>query len=295
MALPRPFFAPSFRTRRNGLFFAVLVGALVYLATFVASAELALFATTLTWDQGMKTRATVEIPAVGDEASTPQAERVNQALAILRAMPDVLRAVPVSDEETTHLLKPWISQPGLLKSLPVPALIDVERKPDSNLSADDIQRRLKTTLHDVHVDDHTDWLTDLSHLVRGLAAIGSLMIAVAGLTLVIAVSLLCRAIVAAERETITLLHIMGADDADIADHFQFHARRLAMSGAGAGFVCAILSVALMLLFLHPFGNPGFSSLLRWFDMALVLVPVAAVGITAFSARLSVLNFLYTMP
>src|ERR1700761_7258941 len=137
MSLPKPFFEPSFRYRHNGLFFAILVGALVFLATFVASAEMALFGSALTWDRGLGGSYTVEIPAVADESSTPESDRLKQALAVLRAMPYVASVTPLPEDDAYRLLKPWISQPSLLKSLPVPRLIDVERKPGSNLSAED--------------------------------------------------------------------------------------------------------------------------------------------------------------
>jgi cell division transport system permease protein len=295
MALPRLFFAPSFRYRHNGWFFAILVGALVYLATFVASAELTLFASTLTWDRGLSSRFTVEILPAADESSSPQNERVHQALAVLRAMPDVNNAAPVPEEDTVRLLKPWISQPSLLKSLPLPALIDVERKPGSTLTGDDIQNQLKITLHDVKVDDHAAWLADLTHLVHVLVAIGGLMIFLTALTLIIAVSLLCRAIMAAEHETIELLHVMGAEDGDIANHFQFHARLLAVPGSFVGFVLALLSAGLLIFFLRATGEGGLLPLFHWFDFAVLLVPVIAIWMAALSARLSVINFLYTIP
>src|SRR5262249_43751301 len=126
MPLPAQFFTPSFRRRRNGLLFSVLVGVMVYLATFVMVAEIVLFSASMTWNRDMNTRLTVEIPALGDESSTPQAERVKQALAIVRAMPGVERATLVPDDETARLLKPWIATPELFKSLPVPGLIDID-------------------------------------------------------------------------------------------------------------------------------------------------------------------------
>src|SRR5271154_7021430 len=117
MPLPRHVFAPAFRHRRLGWFFALLVGIMVYLASFATAAEATLSMMTVTWDRDMESRLTVEIPAVDDEASTPQPERVAQVLAVLRAMPGVERATPLSEDETARLLKPWIKQPELLKEL----------------------------------------------------------------------------------------------------------------------------------------------------------------------------------
>ena len=91
----------------------------------------------------MESRITVEIPAVGDEAAQPQSERVKQASAVLRGIPDIGLVMPLSDDEVARLLQPWFSQPELLKALPLPTLIDVERKAGSHITAAQIQDSLK--------------------------------------------------------------------------------------------------------------------------------------------------------
>lgn len=296
MPLPRPFFTPSFRTRRLGLFFGFIVGIMVYLATFTVAAEATLSAATFTWDRGMENRLTVEIPAVGDESSTPQSERVRQAMSVLRAMPGVLTVTQIPEAETEELLKPWINQPDLLRSLPIPALIDIERRPGVSLAAGDIQSQLRPTVRDARVEDHASWLADFAHLVRGLAAFGFLTIVLAALTLAVTVSLVCRAVTATERETITLLHSLGAEDTDIAQHFELQARRLAAPAALTGFILAMLSAATMIYFLHPFIALAFLEAQHWVVLAAIClaVPLAAIWIAAGSARVAVLNFLYTM-
>lgn len=297
MALPYKFFEPSFRHRRLGIFLSVIVGVMVFMATFTMSAEATLSATTLAWNNDLNSRLTVEIPAVDDESSTTQPERVKQALSILRAMPGVASATAVNDNEASRLLKPWIADPEILKALPVPSLIDVERKAGQNLSAEDVHQQLKVSLHDVRVDDHAEWMADLERFVNGIAAFGALMIVLSILTLALAVSLVCRAIMATERETISLLHIMGAEDDDIATHFQVHARKLSLIASMGGFVLAIVSAAVMIYFMRNFANPTLLHQSQWLILSgiVLAVPVAAVWISSLSARLSVLNYLRSMP
>jgi cell division transport system permease protein len=297
MPLPRKFFAPSFRYRGLGTFLAVIVGIMVYMAAFVTAAEASLSAITLAWDRDLEGRLTVELPAVDDEASIPQAERVKQALSILRAMPGVAHVTPVRDDEASRLLAPWITDADVLKALPVPALIDIERQPDSKLTAEDVRMQLRATLRDAHVDDNAAWLTDLARFVNGIAAFGGLMIVLAALTLVLAVSLVCRAIMATERETISLLHIMGAEDLDIALHFESHARRLSVFAAFTGFVLALMSSGVLLYFMRHFANPAVLQQGHWWLLggAVLAVPLIAIWIASLSARLSVLNYLRSMP
>lgn len=297
MALPRKFFEPSFRHRRLGTFLSVLVGIMVYMATFVMAAEASLSTMTLAWNHDVTNRMTVEIPAVDDEAAVSQSERVKQALSILHAMPGIAAATAIPDSEASRLLRPWITDAELLKSLPVPSLIDIDRAQNSNLTADDVRQQLKATLRDIRVDDHAEWFADLARFVYGIAAFGGLMIALATLTLVMAVSLVCRAIMATERETVSLLHIMGAEDDDIAVHFESHTRHLSMMAAFLAFILALLSAGALLYFMRNFAHPAILQQTHWIMLAgaVLVVPLAAIWIASLSARLSVLNFLRTMP
>lgn len=297
MALPRALFSPAFRYQHLSWFFIALVGIMVYVATFATATEATLSAITLTWDMSAQSRSTVEIPAVEDESTVSQADRIKQTLDILHAIPGITAVKSLPDDEAARLLKPWINQPELLKAIALPTLIDIEKTPDSNLTSGDIQDKLKVVASDIRVDDHASWLADMKHLVNGLSLMAGLMILLTALTLIIAVSLICRAIMATERETISLLHIIGADDDVIAHNFQSHAQQLALRAALTGFTLALISVAILLFFLRRFADPALLQPLHWASLAasILVVPLAAVWIAATSARLSVLKILRAMP
>ena len=297
MALPKHIFAPAFRQQHLSWFFAALVGIMVYVATFLMAGEATLSAITFTWDKGIENRMTIELPSVDDEASEPQAERIRQVTALLHAVPDIELVTVVPDDETARLLKPWINQPELLRIMPLPTLIDIERKSGSSLTADDIKVRIKSVVSDAQVDDHGTWLSDMTRLIKGLALLAGLTILMTGLTLIITVSLICRALMATERDTLSLLHTLGAEDKDIAQHFQFHAQRLAWPAAWSGFLCAVVSIGLLLFFFRHFADPTYLTPLHWLGLSALtlLVPLTAIWITAYSARLSTLKLLHAMP
>ncbi|MDP9127034.1 MAG: hypothetical protein M3N08_02075 [Pseudomonadota bacterium] len=297
MPLPHHVFAPAFRHRRLGWFFTLLVGIMVYLASFATAAEMGLFAVTFTWDKHMESRMTIEIPAVDDESSTAQPDRVAAVLNVLRNRPEVERAAAVPEEDTARLLAPWIGQADLLKALPIPTLVDLERRDGSTLTAAELETSVQKAVSDARVDDHAAWMSDLSHLVRWMAALGAFIILLTGVTLVTTVSLLCRAIMATEHETISLLHVMGAEDNDIARHFQFHARRMAWPASLVGFAMAGLSVGLLTLFVRRFADLSFLPVTHWIALgaAVCLVPLVATIIAALSARHSVLRLLLGVP
>ena len=56
MALPRKVFAPAFAESKTRLLFLMLVGVMVYIATFALGMEGLISAFTLTWDQSMDRR-----------------------------------------------------------------------------------------------------------------------------------------------------------------------------------------------------------------------------------------------
>jgi cell division transport system permease protein len=277
--------------------FAAIVCMMVFIATFATAAETALLTVSYLWGQTIETRITVEIPAVGDETSMPQAERVKQATAILRAMPGVGLVMPLSDEEVGRLLTPWFNQPELLKTLPLPTLIDVERKSGTDLSADQIQDSLKNTVSDARVDDHGAWTQDVWRLVHGLSLLGGITIFLTGITLIIAVNLICRAVMAAEHETIALLHLLGTDDKDIARHFQMQAERISSRAALLGFIAALAATAGLLFATRHIADLSTLQIGHWTALIAVTlaIPLCAIFIAARTARASVMRLIKTFP
>jgi cell division transport system permease protein len=286
-------FAPAFRYQRLGWLFTVIVAIMVYIATFAMAAEAALSSMSLSRGENLRNHLTIEIPAVDDESATPQAERVRQALSVLRAMPGVENAEALSDADTARLLKPWIDDADLLKRLPLPTLISVARRGGETPSADDIGEKLEPVIRDARVDDHAAWLDDFSHFIGSLVLLAGFMIVLTGFALIISISLICRAVMATERDTVELLHIMGASDATIASHFQHHAWRLAFPAAIAGFLLAALSLGALMLALRHVIDPAALPMMRWaaIGLLLILVPLAAIATAVLSARLTVAKFL----
>jgi cell division protein FtsX len=297
MSLPRHLFTPAFRHQHLGRSFAIIVGIMVFIATFATAAEAVLLTVSVVWGQTADSRITVEIPAVGDETSVPQSERVKEASAILRALPGVGMVMPLSDEEVGRLLNPWFSQPELLKVLPLPTLIDVERTPGSLVTAEQIQDSLKNTISDARVDDHGAWILDIWRIIRGLTIIGLTTIILTGITLIISVNLLCRTVMATEHETISLLHTLGANDFDIARHFQAQTQRISFRAAFIGFTIAVLLTAGLLFLVRSVIDISTLQIWHWtaLGLAAFLIPVCATILAGTATRFSVLRLIKSFP
>jgi cell division transport system permease protein len=297
MSLPRHLFTPAFRYQHLGRSLAAIVGIMVFIASFAVAAEAVLLTAGYLWGRNMETRLTVEIPAVGDEASMTQAERVKQAVSVLSAMPNVGLVIPLSDDEVARLLSPWFREPELLKTLPLPTLIDVERKADGSVTAEQIDHALKSVVSDARVNDHGDWTKDVWRLVRGLTILGGLTIALAAMALVIAVNLICRTVIATEHETISLLHLMGAENTDIARHFQMQVARIVLKASAIGFGGAVGIISVLLLCTRNIADLSTLEWQHWVGVgiATLLVPFGATAIATFAGRLSVMRLIKMFP
>ena len=109
-----------------GRFLPWTIGALLYLAvvalavTGVANEALRLY--------GMRTKlVTVTLPAVEDAG--PGERQMAAAIEVLRAVPGVIAAVPVPQDELEALVEPWLGTDRSELDLPLPRLIDVTFDP----------------------------------------------------------------------------------------------------------------------------------------------------------------------
>jgi cell division transport system permease protein len=295
MSIPANLFATAFREQRLGLMFAVLVAVMVYIASLAVAAEGALALFTSGWSMNVHSRLTVEVPFPEGNAPS-QGKRVKKISDFLQSLPDVAQVSPLSEGDIARLLKPWVVDASALASLPLPTLIDVDVKEGATLDADALRQKLSASISDVRVSSHAEGLEHLVRLVDSFRLLGGLMIALTALILVIAISLICRAAMAVQHDTIELLHFMGATDSDIAKQFLYHARRLSLPASLLGFVLAAATTAVLLTFLRSFWGQPLILGLAWLapGVMMALVPLAAFFVAHAVARFSVLSLLRGM-
>jgi cell division transport system permease protein len=110
------------------------------------------------------------------------------------------------------------------------------------------------------------------------------------------VLLAARNALGANRDTIEIVHFLGASDAQIARIFQ---RSMGIDAAGGGIVGLIFAVAAILFLGQQFAAMGAGMVaggtFGWIDwLVLALVPIAAVLLAMITARLSVMHALRKM-
>ncbi len=293
MDLPPNLFATAFRRQRLGLMLFFLVGIMVYLGSLAMAAQAVLARTSLAWGHDLQYRLTAEIAPRSGEKPDALAARAEKVVAFLKERPEVRSVALRPEPDTARLLGPWIEDGELLRSLALPRLVEIALAPGAQVDPEALRESVKPLAGDIRFHPHERGMAQAIGFLRGLGALASLMLVLTGLSVVAIITIICRAAMSAQRETIELLHYMGATDGIVARQFQSYVRRLAFPSASIGFVLAALTVLGLAFLLGSLGGLSLVSSVSWataFGM-MAVVPVAAVLLAAASARLSVQGFL----
>ena len=136
------------------------------------------------------------------------------------------------------MLQPWLGSAALEADLPLPGMIDVTLQDNAALSVDALNARLQATVPGARADDPKPWLDRLVQLGRLLQSLGGSIVLLVGMAAAAMVIFATRAGLAARRDTIELLHLIGAEDGYIARQFQRHVAAQALRGGILGAVLA---------------------------------------------------------
>lgn len=233
-------------------------------------------------------RITVQIVEANPDSRARQTER---ALATLRAEREVVSAKTVEEEEMKRLLEPWLGKGALGGDIPIPSMIDVELSAAGRSDLDRIESRIRGSAPQARVDRHDQWLTSLRRLIDSLALLALLMAGLAGGAMAATTILTARSALQVHRETIDLLHLMGATDEQVAGLFQRRIAIDAVIGAAIGVVGAVLILWLIGERVQALGSDlvGSASLAAWSWAVLALLPVVSVFLAMLVARAAILR------
>ena len=226
-----------------------------------------------------------------------RAEQVSRVVALLEADPSVESVRIVPDDELASLLEPWLGSGEAVEAVPLPALVDVRL---ARSAADDrlavLAARIGEVAPSARMDAQESWLAPVLEALRSLRLLSFSLIALLAFTGAAAVWLASRNALDGNRDTIEIVHLLGGSDEQIARVFQrsilFDALVGGLVGAGLGLV-AIALVANRFAALDS-GMVAGGSLLAT-DWAIIgIVPLFAVGIAVYTARMTVLSSLRKM-
>jgi cell division transport system permease protein len=215
-----------------------VIAIMMFLTVLAAAAGLGLSGAATRLSDQIGGRVTIQI-LEADPAS--RAAQANAAAAAAHALPGVAGVRIVPDAEVEALLEPWIGAGGLEADLPVPALIDVDLGRENAI--EQLRAAVAAVAPSARLDDNARWLAPLTDLIGALkwlaAGLVLLMVGATAATVVLA----ARAALDTHRETIEILHLMGATDVQVARLFQ---RRIALDALFGGLVGFILASVVLI-------------------------------------------------
>ncbi len=271
-----------------------LIAFMVFLAVLAMAGMLMLNSVAERWDQGVTGTLTVQIAP--SEDSSEDDIRLRAALTVLASTKAIDRYEVMSDSRVLKLLEPWLGGIANSDELPLPRLIDVELHSGAVLDSKQLAERLAAKVPGSSVDDHRVWLERLVNLIRTVQTLATLVLVFIAFATVGTVIFTTRTGLAVHREAIEVLHLIGAQDAYIAQQFSRRALSLGLTGGFLGLILGVptlIGIGFLVGRMDGFLMPGLH-LATYHWVIVGLLPIGVAVIAMVTARLTVLRSLGQM-
>ncbi len=276
-AMPQALLAP----RRIGGPVPWIIGVMAFLMALAGAAALGLTRAAQGASAGVEQRAIIQIIDADRARRDVNAAR---ALATLRASPAVERATPLADAQLADELEPWL---GEADGLPLPAVIDVVLRPGASVPRLD---------PGVRVERQSALLGPLGEFLRTLGWLALAIVLMMALVAVAATVLAARAAFEAQRDTVEVLHLIGATDQQVKGAFQRRVALDALSGAAVGASGGLAVAAFIASRLSALDAGLAAGGLRGLDwLMIVLIPLIGAAMAVVAARRTVAQTLEARP
>ena len=273
-----------------------VVAILMMLTLLAAAAGVGLARSANAIGDAIAGRVTVQIVTANPVTRAEQAAALRRAAA---AQPFVRSARSVEREELQAMLGQWFGSEGsgdggddpVLKSLPLPALVDVDFVgEDRGGHMEALRALVAREAPGARIIPHAEWLGPVARLIRSLAWIAGglvlLMTAASGAVVIMT----ARAALGTHFATIEMLHLIGATDRQITRLFQ---RRIAIDTAYGIALGSTVAAAILLLIGWQWsgvtaGLAATASLGPAGWALLLALPLLAIALAALTARQTLL-------
>jgi cell division transport system permease protein len=275
-----------------------VIAILTFLAALSAGAAVLAARASEQWRGAVANEMTIQIRP---DSRRDIAADIARAVAMAQAVDGVeaVRAVPRA--ESDKLLEPWLGTGLDLVELPVPRLIVLRLRagtgPDLAAFGAALRREVPTAI----LDDHRLWVRRLSTMASTIIMSGAAIVLLVLTAAALAVAFATRGAMAGSRDSVEVLHLVGADDAFIAREFQSRFVRLGLRGGTIGGLAAIVVIALLgFLSSRWSAAPEAEQLQAMFGafeigwsgyVAVILVAVVVAAISGLVSRFTVRHYL----
>jgi cell division transport system permease protein len=198
------------------------------------------------WQVDILREVTIQVrPIEGIDTAAEAAK----AAAITRELRGVASVSVLDDEENMRLLEPWLGSDLDMGELPIPRLVVVRLSNPAAVDLDELSRRLRADVRGANLDDHRLWTERLQTMANVTVIVGASVLSLVFIATILSVVFATRGAMASNRDVVTVLHFVGAEDGFIAREFQRHFLLLGLKGGligafAAAFVFAVLSFAI---------------------------------------------------
>ena len=197
------------------------------------------------WQNDLVREVTIQIkPADGID----MLREIDRAIALTQEFSGVGSVRALSDEETRALLQPWLGEGLDLETLPVPRLIQISVDDPSALDLGQLGATLQREIPGASLDDHSIWTSRLSAMAGAVVVGGFAIMALVLSSMVLSVIFATQSAMAGNKDVVSVLHFVGAEDSFIAREFQRHFLLLGLKGGVSGGAVAIACFLLLDVF-----------------------------------------------
>lgn len=276
----------------------VVLGIMCFLACLAVVAVTMVAGSAADWKKGIAREVTIQLRQI---EGVPIENEIQKAVTLAKRTRGVTAIKVLSKQENERLLEVWFGSSLGLEALPIPRLIlldiDAERNPDLKGLAADLHAGVKGA----SLDDHRQWQERLSLMTGSVVAIGVLILLLVLVAATLSVIFSTRAAMAANRDIVNVLNLVGAEDKYIAGSFQRRFLQLGLEGGMFGGIAALLAFPLTNFLIRTlYGAPGEAQLdiflgsagLNMLSVAGIFWTVLAIAlIAAFTSRFTVRHYL----
>ncbi|MGV6840077.1 MAG: cell division protein FtsX [Planktomarina sp.] len=218
----------------------IAAAAMAFLATFILAFSSATGTLAHRWSTELARTSTVRINA----PETQMRAQMDRVMEILRTTPGVQSARIIDVEEQRSLLAPWFGKDMPVEQLPLPELIEVIETRDG-FDAQNLQLRLSAEAPGAIFDDHGRWRKPLVGAANRLRFLGWFSLLLIGGVMAVMVTLAAQSALAANRQVIQVMRLIGAKDSYIASAFVRRFTLRAVLGAVLGIVAGTVILLIM--------------------------------------------------
>jgi cell division transport system permease protein len=299
-AAPQPGAMPQFvtpivpKSTIAGRALVAIVAIMTFLASLTTGAVVLVRAAASDWQSEVAREVTIQVRPVGNRNLEAD---VSRAADIARRFPGVAEVRVYSKEESSHLLEPWLGTGLVLDELPVPRLAVVRIASGAAPEFDRLAKLLTEQVPSASLDDHRSFVEHMRSMGRAAFLGGLAVLALVLVATVLSVTFATRGAIATNRTVVEVLHLIGAKNTFIAEHFQRRFLGLGLQGGAIGGGCALVLFGLVEFlsrnFLGSAAGEQFGALFGSFSIGIlgylaVALQIALIaGVTALASRRTV--------